>query len=47
MFSGTSWRNLGWAANKNSPLMETQNNIGFIFGLVWTFYESEETVKSR
>lgn len=44
LFTGVSHRNLDWAANKNSPLVETKNNLGFIFGLVWTFLESEEEV---
>lgn len=47
IFSGASWRNLNWAANKNSPLVETRNNIGFILGIVWTFYESDERVKVK
>ena len=43
-FCGSSIRNLDWAANKSSPLVETNNNLGFILGVVWTFYESPEKV---
>jgi outer membrane scaffolding protein for murein synthesis (MipA/OmpV family) len=41
-----SWRNLDWSANKNSPLIETHNNLGVSIGIVWTFYESDQTVRS-
>jgi outer membrane protein len=45
IFSGASFRNLDWAANKNSPLIETRNNVGFTLGLIWTFIESDEMVQ--
>lgn len=44
IFGGGSWRNLDLAANQQSPLVETTNNFGFIMGLVWTFYMSDEKV---
>ncbi len=45
IFGGTSWRNLAWAANRHSPLVETEDNFTFITGLVWTFFESRQKVK--
>ncbi len=45
LFASTSFRNLDWAANHESPLVETRNNQAYILGLIWTFYESEELVK--
>ncbi len=45
LFTGASWRNLDWAANQRSPLVETTNNFGVIMGFVWTFYMSDEKVK--
>ncbi len=45
VFGGGSWRNLDWASNQQSPLVEKTNNVGFILGFVWTFYMSEERVK--
>ncbi len=44
LFAGGSWRNLEFAANRDSPLVASKNNLGFLVGLVWTFYESEEKV---
>lgn len=45
LFTGGSMRNLDWATNKSSPLVETKNNVGFLLGIVWTFYESENKVQ--
>lgn len=45
MFAGSSWRNLNWAANNNSPLVESRDNLGFLVGLIWAFFESEDKVK--
>ncbi len=45
LFAATSLRNLDWAANHESPLVETRNNQAYILGLIWTFYESQERVK--
>lgn len=42
-----SWRNLTLAANRNSPLIETHNNLGVSLGLVWTFYESTDKVQEQ
>ncbi len=47
VFSGVSWRNLDLSKNKNSPLIETSNNVGFILGVVWTFLESGEKIKKK
>ncbi len=44
VFSSVSWRNLELSENKVSPLVETTNNLGFIIGVVWTFFESDEKV---
>lgn len=41
-FTAISWRNLDLAVNRDSPLVETTDNVGVILGLIWTFYESEE-----
>lgn len=45
IFSGISWRNLDLSENKVSPLVETNNNLGFVLGMVWTFMESEEKIQ--
>lgn len=44
-FLGASYRNLQAAANNASPLVESKENMAFIFGLVWTFFESEAQVQ--
>ncbi len=44
LFAGASMRNLDWATNKDSPLVESRNNTGFLVGLVWTLIESDEKV---
>ena len=46
-FTGLSWRNLAQAANRDSPLMETTDNLSIVFGAIWTFYESDDTVQAR
>ncbi|MCJ8277926.1 MAG: MipA/OmpV family protein [Bdellovibrionales bacterium] len=46
IFTGGSYRNLDWAANNNSPLVETRENLSFILGILWIFYESDEKVKT-
>ncbi len=45
LFTGGSWRNLDLAANADSPLVAAKDNLGFILGVVWTFFESEEKVQ--
>ena len=47
VFGGGSWRNLDASTNKESSLLETTNNFGFILGVVWTFYESDEVVQPQ
>lgn len=47
LFSALSWRNLQWAKNRESPLVESRDNMGIILGLVWTFFESKETVRRK
>jgi MipA family protein len=44
IFVSSSWKNLDNAINRYSPLVATKNNMSFIFGIVWTFYESESKV---
>ena len=44
IFSSFSWRNLKLSANKKSPLLETTNNLSFVLGIIWTFWESKEMV---
>ena len=43
-FAGGFWRNLDLSENRQSPLIETNNNAGFLLGMVWTFLESEQKV---
>lgn len=45
-FTGGSYRSLNWSNNKNSPLIETQSNLGFVVGLIWILHQSEEQVKN-
>ncbi len=45
LFTGVSWRNLNLASNRDSPLVAAEDNLGFLLGLVWTFYESKEKVE--
>jgi MipA family protein len=45
VFLAGSWRNLDWAQNRDSPLVASRNNTAIVFGLVWTFYESEAKVQ--
>ena len=44
LFAGGFWRNLDFSENRQSPLIETTNNAGFLLGMVWTFLESGEKV---
>ena len=44
IFSSGSWRNLDLAKNRDSPLVVSRNNFAAVFGLVWTFYESQAKV---
>ena len=44
VFSSGSWRNLDLAQNRESPLVASRDNLAVVFGLVWTFYESEAKV---
>ena len=45
MFSGAYYSNLTLAANKHSPLIVNQHNIGYIFGTAWMFYEQHKPIK--
>lgn len=44
-FTGAFYSNLTRAANKESPLVEEQHNLGLIIGFAWLFFESETMVK--
>ncbi len=44
IFSSGSWRNLDLAKNRESPLVASRDNLAVVFGLVWTFYESQAKV---
>jgi outer membrane scaffolding protein for murein synthesis (MipA/OmpV family) len=39
VFGGVFHANLSMAANKNSPLVENEQNTGFVLGLSWMFFE--------
>jgi outer membrane protein len=45
LFIGGVYSNLTTAANKDSPLLETQHNYSFGLGITWLFLESEQMVK--
>ena len=45
VFTSSSFQSLAFSENRSSPLVETQNNVSFILGAVWTFWESEEKVR--
>ena len=44
VFAGGSYSTLELAANKDSPLVETKHNFGYLLGFIWTFKESNERV---
>ena len=38
-FTGLTYSNLTVSANKESSLVESQHNIGYVFGFAWMFHE--------
>jgi len=46
-FAGHFYSNLTTASNKSSPLVENTHNDGYIVGMRWQFYESDELVRRK